>query len=100
MSFSNRVLTMTIILQRASVAWSFSFDLELNRSNEFMSSWLSVSSGTVYSSRTNSVALSPPANYTEGATATCRRNLVPTFADRGVSRGQRGGSLRSLISVF
>jgi hypothetical protein len=26
-------------------------------------------------------------------TATSRRNLVPTFADRGVSRGQRGGSL-------
>jgi hypothetical protein len=25
-------------------------------------------------------------------TATCRRNLVPTFVDRGVSRGQRGGS--------
>jgi hypothetical protein len=26
------------------------------------------------------------------ATATCRRNLVPTFVDGGVSRGQRGGS--------
>jgi hypothetical protein len=25
-------------------------------------------------------------------TATCRRNLVPTFVGRGVSRGQRGGS--------
>jgi hypothetical protein len=41
---------------------------------------------------TNSVALSQRANYTDWATATCRRNLVPTFADRGVSRGQRGGS--------
>jgi hypothetical protein len=40
----------------------------------------------------NSVALSPQANYTYWATATCRRNLVPTFMDRGVSRGQRGGS--------
>jgi hypothetical protein len=40
----------------------------------------------------NSVALSPRANYTDWSTATCRRNLVPTFADRGVSRGQRGGS--------
>jgi hypothetical protein len=39
--------------------------------------------------KTNSVALSPRANYT---TATCRRNLVSTFVDRGVSRGQRGGS--------
>jgi hypothetical protein len=39
-----------------------------------------------------SVAFSPQANYTDWATATCRRNLVPTFVDRGVSRGQRGGS--------
>jgi hypothetical protein len=38
------------------------------------------------------VALSPQANYTDRATATCRRNLVPTFVDRGMSRGQRGGS--------
>jgi hypothetical protein len=36
--------------------------------------------------QTNSVALSPR------ATATCRQNLVPTFVDRGVSRGQRGKS--------
>jgi hypothetical protein len=40
----------------------------------------------------NSVALSPRANYNDWATATCRRNLVSTFVDRGVSRGQRGGS--------
>jgi hypothetical protein len=38
------------------------------------------------------VALSPRASYTDWATATCRRNLVPTFADRGVSRGQQGRS--------
>jgi hypothetical protein len=43
--------------------------------------------------KTNSMALSPQANYTDWATATCRRNLVPTFVDRGVSCGQRGGSL-------
>jgi hypothetical protein len=42
---------------------------------------------------TSSVTLSPRANYTDWATATCRRNLVPTFVDRGGSRGQRGGSL-------
>jgi hypothetical protein len=42
--------------------------------------------------KTNSVALSPRANYTDWATATCRRNLVSTFVDRAVSRGQRGGS--------
>jgi hypothetical protein len=42
--------------------------------------------------KTNSVDLSPLTNYTDWATATCRRNLVPTFVARGVSRGQRGGS--------
>jgi hypothetical protein len=42
--------------------------------------------------KTNSLALSPQANYTDWATATCRRNLVPTLADRGVPRGQRSGS--------
>jgi hypothetical protein len=40
--------------------------------------------------KTNSVALSPQANYTDWSTATCQRNLVPTSVDRGVSRGQRG----------
>jgi hypothetical protein len=40
---------------------------------------------------TSSVAFSPRANYTDTSTATCRRNLVSTFVDRGVSRGQRGG---------
>jgi hypothetical protein len=40
----------------------------------------------------NSVVFSRQANYTDWATATSRRNLVPTFSDRGVSRGQRGGS--------
>jgi hypothetical protein len=42
--------------------------------------------------QTNFVALSPQTNYTDWAIATCRRNLVPTFVDRGVSRGQRDGS--------
>jgi hypothetical protein len=45
-----------------------------------------------YLKQTNSVALSPRANYTDWATAICRRNLVPTFVGRGVSRGQHGGS--------
>jgi hypothetical protein len=40
----------------------------------------------------NFVALSPQANNTEWATATFRRNLVPTFVDRWVSHGQRGAS--------
>jgi hypothetical protein len=42
--------------------------------------------------KTNSVAISLQVNYTDWATATCWRNLVPTLVDRGVSRGQRGGS--------
>jgi hypothetical protein len=42
--------------------------------------------------KTNSVAFSPQASYTDWTTATCWRNLVPTFADRGVSRGQCSGS--------
>jgi hypothetical protein len=42
--------------------------------------------------QTNSVALSPQWKFTDLSTATCQRNLVPTFVDRGVSRGQRGGS--------
>jgi hypothetical protein len=42
--------------------------------------------------QTNSVALSPQANYTDWATSTCRWNLLPTLVDRGVSRGQCGGT--------
>jgi hypothetical protein len=45
-----------------------------------------------YHAQTDSMVLSPQANYTDWVTATCQRNLVPTFVDRGVSRGQCGGS--------
>jgi hypothetical protein len=41
--------------------------------------------------KTNPVALSPQANYTDLATPTGRRILVPDV-DRGVSRGQHGGT--------
>jgi hypothetical protein len=40
----------------------------------------------------NSVAFSSQSSYTDWVTGTCWRNLVPTFGDRGVSCGQRGGS--------
>jgi hypothetical protein len=40
----------------------------------------------------NSVAFSPKPNYTDWATATYWRNLLTTFADRRLWRGQRGGS--------
>jgi hypothetical protein len=42
--------------------------------------------------KTNPVALSPRTNSIDWATATCRRNLVLSSVDRGVSRGKRGGS--------
>jgi hypothetical protein len=48
----------------------------------------------------NSVALSPQANYTDSTNATGRRILVATFADRGVSRGQRGGTLTAVNASF
>jgi hypothetical protein len=50
--------------------------------------------------KNSSVALSSQANYADWATATCRRNLVPTFADRGVSRGQRGGFPTAVNLIF
>jgi hypothetical protein len=40
----------------------------------------------------NSLALTPQANYTDRVIATCQQNLVPTFVDIAVSRGQHGGS--------
>jgi hypothetical protein len=40
----------------------------------------------------NSMAPSRQANYIDWAIATCLRNLVSTFVDRGALRGQRGGS--------
>jgi hypothetical protein len=44
------------------------------------------------------MAFSPQVNYTDRATAICRRNLVPTFADREVPRGQRGRS-RTVVNL-
>jgi hypothetical protein len=38
------------------------------------------------------MAFSPQGNYTDRTTAAGKRILVPTFADRRVSRGQRGGT--------
>jgi hypothetical protein len=46
------------------------------------------------------VAFSPQANYTDRATAVGRRILLPTFADKGVSRGQRDEFPRSLIGFL
>jgi hypothetical protein len=38
--------------------------------------------------------------WPESASELYRPNLVPTFADRGVSRSQRGGSAMAIILVF
>jgi hypothetical protein len=43
--------------------------------------------------QTNCAAHSPRVSSTDWATATCQRNLVPTFVDRRVSRGQCSGFL-------
>jgi hypothetical protein len=45
---------------------------------------------------TYSMAFSPKTKYTDWATANCRRNLVPAFVDRGVSRAHHGGSLTAV----
>jgi hypothetical protein len=42
--------------------------------------------------KTNSLAFSTQANYTDWATATGQQILVPTLVDGGVSRGQCGGT--------
>jgi hypothetical protein len=58
---------------------------------------------TYFAERTGlslSVAFSPQVNYTDWATATGRRTLVPNFVDRGVSRGQRGGLPTAVILTF
>jgi hypothetical protein len=48
----------------------------------------------------NSVAFSPQANYTDWSTASRWRILVQTFADRGMSRGQRGGNHAAVSLSF
>jgi hypothetical protein len=53
--------------------------------------WSSASVKGPAAYKKKSVTFSPQANYIDWSTATGRRILVPTFADRGVSRGQRGG---------
>jgi hypothetical protein len=45
-----------------------------------------------HKNKQNSMSFNLQGNYTDWPTATCRRNLVPTFADRGISRGQRSGT--------
>jgi hypothetical protein len=44
--------------------------------------------------------LNPRTKYTDRATAACRRSLVSTLADRGVSRSQHGGFPTAVISAL
>jgi hypothetical protein len=73
------------------------FQTEWNYTLSVSYEWLRTPSKT---KQTNSMALSLQANYTDWVTATCWRNLVPTFVDRGVSRGQRGGSPKVINLSF
>jgi hypothetical protein len=45
---------------------------------------------SIQDKKTNPVHFRPLANYIDRATVTGRRILVPTFADRAVSRSERG----------
>jgi hypothetical protein len=74
--------------------WTVSLDASISHEVQYLKQKWELHSKCNFSKlrKTNSAALSPRANYTDWATATCRRNLVPTFADRGVSRGRGGGS--------
>jgi hypothetical protein len=56
--------------------------------------------GVVIITKTKSVAFSPQANYTDREAIHLSAKLVPISAGTGVSRGQRNGSPRSLISCF
>jgi hypothetical protein len=55
---------------------------------------------TLFKNNKSLRGLNLKANYTYRATATFSAKLVPTFAEEGVSRGQRGGSPTALFSVF
>jgi hypothetical protein len=46
------------------------------------------------------MAFIPQTNYTDWATVTGRRILVPNFVDRGVSRFQRGGTSTAVNLSF
>jgi hypothetical protein len=48
----------------------------------------------------NPVALQPYRALVDRAAAAGQRSYCQLFADRGVSRGQRNGSPRPLISVY
>jgi hypothetical protein len=53
-----------------------------------------------FTAKKKSVTLSPQANYSDRATATGRRILVLTFADRQVSRDQRGRTTTAVNLSF
>jgi hypothetical protein len=58
--------------------------------------WTSTAVTGINKNKTNAMPFSMQVNYTDCAKASDRRILVQTFADRGVSRGQRGGNPTSV----
>jgi hypothetical protein len=52
------------------------------------------------STKTNSVFFSPQPNYTDWSTVAGSPILVPTFVDRGMSRGQSSGTLKAVNVSF
>jgi hypothetical protein len=63
-----------------------------NRVRDFTCRETYFTKGTLRDTHQTPRLLVRKANYTDYPTATGRRILVPTFADRGVSCGQSGGS--------
>jgi hypothetical protein len=61
--------------------------------------WAAWGSQVITKLKTKLRGLIPQANYTDRSTAAVGE-VVPTFADRGVLRGQRNGSPQPLISIF
>jgi hypothetical protein len=97
----HKLNTHTQQLELGSTEFSTSFETWYFNRRSFRNMKTAVKDqAATYKQTTNSVALSPQAKYTDWATATCRRNLVPTFVDRGVSRGQRGGSRTAVNLSF
>jgi hypothetical protein len=101
MSANHTAYPVKLIERRVDMGWEYLWSLTSKL--KFMKiRWSNSPSGkaTEKNNRTNSVDFSPQANYTEWATATCWRNLVPTLWIEGSSVVSAAVPPRSLISVF
>jgi hypothetical protein len=80
--------------------YSFFSTMRATCLTHLLTDFVSLSASGKQTNKTNSVAFSPLANYADWATTAGRKILVPTFAARGLTRGQRGGCPWPFISVF